>query len=109
MPNANRPAFATAERVLRQREWEPTNPTTLRGSRMVAAESKRLIAEGKDYSRGLLYRRFMRTCFRRVLQSRAVFCLPGWEDSKNAWFEVELALRAGIPVFEYETGVRVVR
>lgn len=76
---------------------------------MVAAESQRLIAGGADYSHGLLYRRFMRTCFRRVIQSRAVFTLPRWQDSSNAWFEVELALRAGIPVFEYETGVRVVR
>lgn len=108
-PDANRPAFAAAERRLRALGWDPANPTKLRSSKTVKAESDRLIAIGGDYSQGPLYMRHMRTCFRRVLQSRAIFALSGWHTSPNARFEINLAQRAGIPVFEYETGVPIVR
>lgn len=108
-PDNNRPAFAEAERKLRQHGWDPTNPTKMRASKIVAAESRQMIERGQDYSTGPLYVQHMRTCFRRVLQSRALFALPGWHMSKNAEFEIDLALRAGIPVYEWTGGLRIVR
>lgn len=109
MPNRNRALFQAAENKLTALGWRPTNPTKMRNSKAVGAESQALLNAGKDYARGKLYQRHMRTCFRHVLQSRALFCLPGWQKSQNASFEVELALRAGIDVYEYESGLRIVR
>lgn len=80
-PDANRPAFEAAEELLRQRfGCEVLNP-----------------ARWPD---GLSWQQYMRLDVAMLRRASVVVVLPGWQQSRGAMIEVELARMHGTPVVE---------
>ena len=45
---------------------------------------------------------YMRNCIRWLIGCKAIYMLKGWQDSKGASFEREVAINTGITVIEQE-------
>lgn len=90
-PRYNYPAFDEAERHLRELGWNVANP---------AAMSR---AVGFDETKDTPTKEFMDWAIRAdveaVLNANAICMLPGWQDSRGATAEKELAHWRGIPVY----------
>lgn len=78
----NRPAFALAERALRQAGYEPVNPHA------------NGLSESDDWGM------HMRADIRLLLTCDEVALLPGWQESKGAMIEYTLASGLGMHVEE---------
>lgn len=80
VPEGNLPAFTHAEKTLRDAGFDPLNP------RNNGAEGE---ATWLDY---------MRMSLRQIADCDGIVILPGWERSRGAAIEVELAQALGLPV-----------
>ncbi|MCP4756388.1 MAG: DUF4406 domain-containing protein [Proteobacteria bacterium] len=80
LPEFNQPAFFKAEDLLVSAGHTPLNP----------ARSPK----------GLEYRHYMDIAFAMVRSAEAVFCLPGWENSKGATAEIAYAESLGLKVYK---------
>ena len=83
LPDFNYPAFNAAERVLRVRGYAVLNP--------VKAE------EHNDTGKPQTWDWYMRHALRMVLDSEGLALLPGWENSRGATLEVQVAKALGLP------------
>jgi hypothetical protein len=84
-PDFNFPAFnAAAEK------WDVINPAESFGGRTDLPRSA-----------------YMRKDIGDLLRCDYVGCLPGWEDSKGASLEVQIAKELGLPIFNIETEERI--
>lgn len=79
--NNNAAAFALAEAQLRRNGHDPVNP------HVIAPES-----EGMEWSD------YMRADIRALCRCSAVATLDGWEDSRGARLEVDIARQLGMDV-----------
>lgn len=95
----NAPAFDEAAAVLRERGYPVISPAeedrkrgisldVPAGSTLSQQDTDKVLAEDIGY----------------VSRCDMVVCLPGWEGSGGATFEVAVAVRLGKPVFQYEPG-----
>lgn len=85
-PDYNRPAFAAARKALRDRGHRVTCP----------AES------GLTPSPEVTWADYLRHDLRLLLDVEAVAVLPGWELSRGARLEVDVAHRLGLPTYPVE-------
>ncbi len=92
----NFPAFEEAERSLRDAGWHVFSP------RENDAESG---LTGTSELMPLKW--YMRKDLAQVASSDAVFFLPGWEESKGAMLEHQVAQYLEIPCYRYEDGGRI--
>lgn len=97
-PELNAPAFRSAARQLRGEGYEVVSPVEMDE------------AEGLDFTKAEAptedeYFGFLRRDILRIIEDRveALFVLPGWEESRGAAAEVELARNLGFPIISYET------
>lgn len=90
----NFPAFDAAAADLRSRGFEVISPADL---------SREIGVQGKDD--GTIDHQAYATCMRQdieaLLQVQGVVCLPGWQKSRGAKFEVHLAQLLGLTVAQY--------
>ena len=89
LPNFNYPAFRAAAEDLRRRGLVVVNPAEL--------------TEDSNTP----WHVAIRTAIEGMMGCAEVFVLPGWEASRGASIEVELALRVGMVVRRYPSGDRV--
>ena len=88
MPHGNKPAFATAEQLWKDAGWEVVNPSTFAANK------------GRPWEKCLAYDlSFMLNC-------HAVAHLGGWQKSRGASLEINLARVLGLPIYEAQTGVK---
>lgn len=80
-PDFNYPAFHRAAESLAHHGHDPINPAR---------------TEGREDCREWLD--FMRAALRDIADCDGIATLPGWEDSRGAHLEVEIATRLGLPV-----------
>jgi len=78
----NFPAFYEAEEKLLSLGWIPVNPCR------------------NECSSSVNWEDFMKPDLVDMIFCNAVFCLPGWEESKGAKLEVYLAEQLSIPVYK---------
>lgn len=83
-PDFNYPAFDAAERALLDHGYGVFNPTR--------AE------EFNDTGKSQEWAWYMRHALRMVVSADALAILPGWEDSRGARLEVQVAQALGMPV-----------
>lgn len=81
----NRPLFDRCEAWLESQEVKPVSPAHL--NRML----------GDDAT----YERFLRAGIKFLVDCDWIIMLPGWEKSKGACLELEIADACGIEVFEF--------
>lgn len=81
-PEYNYPAFNSAAKTLRERGHEALNP----------AEVK---VDGEP-----TWEKFMRADLKLIMDADAICLLDGWEKSRGAVIEKELADKLGIPTLE---------
>lgn len=86
LPDFNRPAFDAAQRDLEAAGHRVLNPAR--------------------QPLGLTWAEYMRRGLRDVLDVDAVVVLPGWEISRGARLEVEVAERLGAPVAQLDVVLR---
>jgi hypothetical protein len=89
-PDFNFPAFNAAADKLRDVGWDVINPAESFGGRTDLPRSA-----------------YMRKDIGDLLRCDYVGCLPGWEDSKGASLEVQIAKELGLPIFNIETEERI--
>jgi len=82
LPDFNRAAFNEAAHKLRERGLIVLNPAEIDGGS---------VNESWDF--------YMRKALTLVLEASSLECLPGWEKSRGARIEVQLALDLGIFVY----------
>lgn len=80
LPNYNFDAFHQASRVLRARGFAVQNPAD------------------DGVTPGFTHSDYMRRALRRMMLCTEVFLLPGWQDSRGATIEHDLAVELGMPV-----------
>jgi hypothetical protein len=85
LPNFNYPAFHAAEKSLRARGYEVLNP-----------------ARNPEQSDWLGY---MRHAVKQVAESDGIALLPGWEQSRGARVEFQLATGMGLDALPLHTWV----
>jgi hypothetical protein len=85
LPEFNFPAFMAAAKELRKRGHQVCNP----------AEKNE---EGNPDMQWIDY---MRLDIKMLMDCDGVACLPGWENSRGAKIEVDLARSLGFPVLPY--------
>ena len=90
--NYNCDGFSNAEKEIwkRAKNVEVLNPWVLSG--VVSAECARLGATPEYYD-------YLRYDIQKLMTADAVFLLDGWENSKGAVIENEIAQKVGIPSF----------
>lgn len=93
-PEHNFPAFDAAAADLRSRGFEVISPADLSREIGVQGEADGTIAAER-------YAMCMRQDIEALLKVQGVVCLPGWQKSKGAKFEVHLAQLLGLTVAEY--------
>jgi len=90
-PDHNIPAFFAAEERLRALGYKPNNPARNNGPTATEA-----IEDARNS--GLSWSDYMRLDIRRLALCDSICVLPGWQNSKGANLEVDIAERLGIPV-----------
>lgn len=95
LPFYNWPAFHEAAATLRERGYPVISPAELDVVRGIEPPADGAPPPG-DQLDGLLAEDI-----RHVTNCDLVVCLPGWEDSGGATFEVAVAVRLGKPVYAY--------
>ena len=83
LPDLNRDAFETAENFLRLWGFEPINPLKIHPP------------ERTEYGD------FMKEDLRAVLGAQGIYMLKGWQQSRGASVELDVAVVIGLP-FEFE-------
>lgn len=96
----NRPAFESAEKLLRDLGHDPVNPHKLCFE----------IVDTFTGSEEELWRECMKADVRELVTCDGLVTLPGWLESRGAKVEVWLAKSLGIPVssladFHYSSGI----
>lgn len=88
-PDDNKPAFAEAERIIDETDHLSLNPHKIcRGVVM--------LHQGTPQE---LWVKCMRKDIAAMLQADAVVRLPGWEQSRGAMLELQIASKLNIPVY----------
>lgn len=83
IPEYNFPAFFQAARAWQKRGWDVVNPAEL---------------DGEDTTQPWAY--YLRRDLKVLVDCHAIAVLPGWENSKGASLEVEVAERLNMPVYD---------
>jgi hypothetical protein len=83
LPEYNYPAFHAAEIALRVHGYEPLSPARIDAGGQVQHWSW-----------------YMRRAVQMLMDADAVATLPGWQDSRGAVIEVNLALQLNMPVVD---------
>lgn len=83
-------AFLTYEKELKQQGHFVVNPVTV--GEVLKTKLK------KEPS----YEEYMKTDLKELLDCDAIFLIPGWQKSKGAKFEKEVATMAGLKIIEYK-------
>lgn len=91
LPEFNYPAFREVAAVLRARGVEVMSPTEVSDDEPPA-----------DYSAEKPYGYYLRRSLRMLLDCDEVVLLPGWEQSRGARLEREIAEALGMPVTLWE-------
>lgn len=91
-PEHNFPAFTHAEGVVRAAGFEPVNPATIN-----PCEPGTVVTPG-----GALWREFMRKDIKALVDCYGIYMLVGWQASKGASLEHDIAVRLGLVVV-YQT------
>jgi hypothetical protein len=86
MPELNFPAFHAAAKELRERGYEVCNPAE----------------KNEEANPDMQWIDYMRLDIKMLMDCDGVAYLPGWENSRGAKIEIELALSLGLPVRPYE-------
>ncbi|PWI56062.1 DUF4406 domain-containing protein [Sulfoacidibacillus thermotolerans] len=89
LPDYNYPAFFEAESALFSQGYLVANP------------ARTNLPEGSPWEA------YMRDDLRKMLGADAVVVLPGWETSRGARLEVQVAEALGMPIFAYPTLHRI--
>ena len=101
IPFCNFPAFAEASDALEASGWNVFSPH-------LNDIEKGLIPDANgDPGAQLPLKAYMVTDLAQVCQSDAIFMLPGWENSKGANLEHNVAQSLDIPVYDYTSGGRI--
>jgi len=95
IPEFNFPAFMSAADALDELGFEVFNPASKGWG-----DGDPTVGRTEEEE----YQRFLRNDVTAVAAADCVFVLPGWEKSRGATFEVSIARKLGIPVYDYETG-----
>jgi nucleoside 2-deoxyribosyltransferase len=90
MPDHNYPTFARVQRALQELGFEVISPHNLN------AWAPAALARGEDEP--TVRRACMRTDLRALLDCDGIFLLDGWERSRGAKIELDLALGLGLEV-----------
>lgn len=94
----NFPAFDAAAADLRERGWQIASPAEMDDA---AVREAALAADGSPGSAPGSWEEFLARDIQTVCRVPAVIVLPGWEGSKGATFEVDVARRLAKPVLRY--------
>lgn len=86
IPDFNFPAFNDAAAKMRALGYEVFNPAENEGGRVDLPRST-----------------YMRQDIQAVLNADLVAVLPGWQSSKGARLEVEIAREIGLAIYDYQT------
>lgn len=90
IPEFNYPAFKAAAAVLRARGVEVLSPTEHTGD-----------VPPDDYTHEKPYGYYLRRSLRMLLDCDAAVFLPGWEMSRGARLEREIAVALDMPISEW--------
>lgn len=94
IPGFNFPAFNEAAAELAAQGYDVFNP---------ASEGWGDGDPSNGFTTEEQWREFLRHDIAAVAAADTVFVLPGWEQSKGATFELSVAHKLGIPVYDFET------
>jgi len=85
-PDHNFPAFHEAAKRFREAGWEVVNPAKSFGG-----------------DRSLPRWRYMRRNIAALTQCDAIALLPGWQNSRGATLEYQVAIECGLAIYRAET------
>lgn len=86
LPEYNRPAFFEAEQQLTEAGFEVINP------------ARNVLPGAEDMNEYQVWLGYMRLSLPQIAECDGIAKLDGWENSKGAKIEVNLALSLGLPV-----------
>lgn len=107
LPNQNRNSFFEAENLLKWRGFEPVNPHNLNHEHFglcFGDDIPREITNGSAsvFDESHKYGCYMRADLRAVLECDGILLLPGWERSRGARVEAQVAEILGILFLDLE-------
>lgn len=100
MEDWNFPAFFEAERQLKELGHEPINPAHNDGETVEEA----LKSAGSPERPNNSWAYYMRRDLPSVMGAEAICVLPGWQNSKGASLEVQVAKAIGLPLYILRDG-----
>lgn len=94
----NFPAFDAAKRALSDYCWDVTTPADISRRAQKTGNADGTISDADLQA-------LFRLDVEEVLRSDAIAFLPGWETSGGSRFELMLAQKIGIPIYQYDPSI----